>query len=266
MHSFTDTFTLSLNGSQFQILCYIKHKQTKNTFTHSFNDSRTLAVSSRSWNVLVIFSCVSFDVLYSTDRAWQKKTCNTLFNPMGSGGISKEIFKTLQSESHLFQLGHLLPDFPLGFSKVALLCFYVEGSHLGREVVVLERRERKSGMLDPWICFHVGDKSWRIQSSRKFYASNFISTLPPSGMLSQHSWTFAHWPTHPPDVFIHFFLAYFSMFDSLFVLLSILQISACSVSILQRQIALIYLSVGVTINFSEYIPPLNLRFHSFGVY
>ena len=57
---------------------------------------------------------------------------------MGSGGISKEIFKTLQSESHLFQLGHLLPDFPLGFSKVALLCFDVEGSHLGREVVVLE--------------------------------------------------------------------------------------------------------------------------------
>ena len=149
----------------------------------------------------------------------KKKTCNTLFNPMGSGGMSKEIFKTLQSESHLFQLGHLLPDFSLGFSKVALLCFYVEGSHLGREVVVLERRERKSGMLDPSICF---------QSSRKFYASNFISTLPPSGMLSQHSWTFVHWPTHPPDIFIHFFLAYFSMFDSLLVLLFILQISACS--------------------------------------
>ena len=129
-----------------------------------------------------------------------KKTCNTLFNPMGSGGISKEIFKTLQSESHLFQLGHLLPDFPLGFSKVALLCFYVEGSHLGREVVVLEENENQESR-----CFHVGDKSWRIQSSRKFYASNFISTLPPSGMLSQHSWTFVHWPTHPPDIFIHFF-------------------------------------------------------------
>ena len=86
-----------------------------------------------------------------------KKTCNTLFNPMGSGGISKEIFKTLQSESHLFQLGHLLPDFPLGFSKVALLCFYVEGSHLGREVVVLEENENQESR-----CFHVGDKSWRI--------------------------------------------------------------------------------------------------------
>ena len=79
-----------------------------------------------------------------------KKTCNTLFNPMGSGGISKEIFKTLQSESHLFQLGHLLPDFPLGFSKVALLCFYVEGSHLGREVVVLKENENQENMFPRW--------------------------------------------------------------------------------------------------------------------
>ena len=39
------------------------------SFIHCFRLRMTLAVNSRSWNVLLIFSCISFDVLYSVERA-----------------------------------------------------------------------------------------------------------------------------------------------------------------------------------------------------
>ena len=51
-------------------------------FIHCFGLPMTLAVSSRSWNVLLIFSCVSFDVLYSIERACKmafQKNCYDKF-------------------------------------------------------------------------------------------------------------------------------------------------------------------------------------------
>ena len=38
-------------------------------FLNCYKLAMTLAVSSSSWNVLLIFSCVSFEVLYSIERA-----------------------------------------------------------------------------------------------------------------------------------------------------------------------------------------------------
>ena len=85
----------------------------------------TLAVSSSSWNVLLIFSCVSFEVLYSIERACE----------------NAQLPKISHSRSCLFQVRHLLPDFSLGLPQVAFLCFYVERSHLGGEVIVLHEKQ-----------------------------------------------------------------------------------------------------------------------------
>ena len=72
----------------------------------------TLAVSSRSAKVLLMFSCVLLLVLYSVSLSWRVHSINL----------------TLAQASHLFYLSNFLANLSLGLSKRSILVSDVEGS------------------------------------------------------------------------------------------------------------------------------------------
>ena len=134
--------------------CSLIHCQV-HQFIHCFllncyKLAMTLAVSSSSWNVLLIFSCVSFEVLYSIERACE----------------NAQLPKISHSRSYLFQVRHLLPDFSLGLPQVAFLCFYVERSHLGGEVIVLhEKQDQHKKCHQMWVSVSYLHKSCHLHFS-----------------------------------------------------------------------------------------------------